>query len=55
MARLSGECRFPVASYQEPLEGQPPLPSESHVRTAAPPPVFVIVNTLVDFDVVVIV
>ena len=50
----SREMQVCFVGYQEPLEGQPPLPVTLQVRTAAPPFVFVIVKTVPDFDVVAI-
>src|SRR4051794_41225301 len=50
-----GEPLVGPVSYQVPPVGQPPLDAVAQVRAAAPPPVFLIVNELPDFDVVLIV
>jgi hypothetical protein len=54
-ARLSKSASLSPVGYQEPLDGQPPLPDVEQVRTAAPPAVFLIVKTFPDFEVVAIV
>ena len=44
---------FACSNYQLLLVGQPPLPPLEHVRVVTPLSSFVILNTLVDFDVAV--